>query len=340
MSVENRYSDDGKVHDKERLKELQALPLNRKIQITQTRLIEWYTHWEGKCYVSFSGGKDSTVLADLTARVCKSLGYKLILWFSDTGLEYPEIKSSVDTVGEYLRNKYEIEVEVVKDYPKDKNGKRITFRKVLEEYGYPLISKRVARQVHDVRKLGENCWAYKCFNGEKTGYLDCSKYSYLINAPFNISDKCCGVMKKKPAHQFNKQSGLRPIIGVMATESKQRTADWIATGCNAFDTKEPSSKPISFWNDSDVLEYVKTYNIPLPSVYGEIKQDENGKYYTTGLDRTGCVFCGFGCHLEKEPNRFQQLKENNPKLYEYCMKPWDEGGLGMDEVLNYINVKH
>lgn len=94
MSVENRYSDDGKVHDKERLKELQALPLNRKIQITQTRLIEWYTHWEGKCYVSISGGKDSTVLADLTARVCKSLGYKLILWFSDTGLEHPEIKSS------------------------------------------------------------------------------------------------------------------------------------------------------------------------------------------------------------------------------------------------------
>lgn len=94
MSIENRYSDDGKVHDKERLKELQALPLNRKIQITQTRLIEWYTHWEGKCYVSFSGGKDSTVLADLTARVCKNLGYKLILWFSDTGLEYPEIKSS------------------------------------------------------------------------------------------------------------------------------------------------------------------------------------------------------------------------------------------------------
>ena len=68
--------------------------------------------------------------------------------------------------------------------------------------------------------------------------------------------------------------------------------------------------------------------------------DENGKYYTTGCNRTGCIFCGFGCHLEKEPNRFQQLKETHPKLYEYCMKSWDEGGLGLDEVLNYINVKH
>lgn len=92
MSEENRFSDDGKIHDKQRLKELQALPLERKMQITQTRLIEWYTAWDGKCYVSFSGGKDSTVLADQAAKVCKMLGYKLVLWFSDTGLEYPEIK--------------------------------------------------------------------------------------------------------------------------------------------------------------------------------------------------------------------------------------------------------
>lgn len=92
MPEENRFSDDGKIHDKQRLKELQALPLERKMQITQTRLIEWYTAWDGKCYVSFSGGKDSTVLADQAAKVCKMLGYKLVLWFSDTGLEYPEIK--------------------------------------------------------------------------------------------------------------------------------------------------------------------------------------------------------------------------------------------------------
>ena len=92
MSEENRFSDNGKIHDKQRLKELQTLPLERKMQITQTRLIEWYTAWDGKCYVSFSGGKDSTVLADQAAKVCKMLGYKLVLWFSDTGLEYPEIK--------------------------------------------------------------------------------------------------------------------------------------------------------------------------------------------------------------------------------------------------------
>ena len=86
-------------------------------------------------------------------------------------------------------------------------------------------------------------------------------------------------------------------------------------------------------------KYVKDYEIPIASIYGDIVIDEKGKYYTTGYDRTGCIFCGFGCHLEKEPNRFQRLKQIHPKLWEYCMKPWSEGGLGMKEVLEYIGVK-
>ncbi len=48
------------IHTKERLKELQALPLERKVQITQSRIIEWYKHYNGQVYISFSGGKDST----------------------------------------------------------------------------------------------------------------------------------------------------------------------------------------------------------------------------------------------------------------------------------------
>lgn len=48
----------------------------------------------------------------------------------------------------------------------------------------------------------------------------------------------------------------------------------------------------------------------------------------------------FGCHLEKEPNRFQRLKLTHPKLYEYCMKPWNQGGLGIADVLDFINVNY
>ncbi len=70
---------------------MQGWNLDRKIQVTQTRILEWYQKWGGQVYVSFSAGKDSTVLADLTAKICKILYEKLVLWFSNTGLEYPEL---------------------------------------------------------------------------------------------------------------------------------------------------------------------------------------------------------------------------------------------------------
>ena len=147
-------------------------------------------------------------------------------------------------------------------------------------------------------------------------------------------------MKKKPSHQFEKESGLKKIIGTMACESRIRKQVWMNNGCNAFTATVPTSSPISFWKENDILEYIVRNDLPYPSVYGDIKQDDKGKYYTTGRARVGCIYCMFGIYQEKEPNRFQLLKETHPKLYEYCMRPWDEGGLGMDEVLDYIGVKH
>ena len=74
---------------REELKALQALPLERKIMITQTRIIEWLLKFKGQVYVSFSGGKDSTVLLDLVRRIEPNVEAV----FVNTGLEYPEIQS-------------------------------------------------------------------------------------------------------------------------------------------------------------------------------------------------------------------------------------------------------
>ena len=125
----------------------------------------------------------------------------------------------------------------------------------------------------------------------------------------------------------------------MACESNARRTEWLKNGCNAFNNSRPMSRPLSFWVEQDILEYIKRYQLPYPTVYGEIIEDENGNLKTTGCDRTGCMFCGFGCHLEKEPNRFQKLKQTHPKVWEYCMKPISEGGLGMKDVLEFIGVK-
>ena len=323
----------------EDLKIMQGWSLDRKIQVSQTRTLEWYRRHDNQCYVAFSGGKDSTVLAWLVGHVCKILNCKLVLWFSDTGLEFPELREHVKKYTEWLREKLHIEVELIIDTPKDKKGKRIVFKDVILNEGYPILSKNISRQIGDVQRLGQDCWAARCFDGRETGMYDMRKWKFVIDAPFKVSNKCCDIMKKRPAHRFTKESGLMPLVATMTCESKQRKTEWLHNGCNAFDKKNPSSQPMSFWTEQDVLEFIVRYDLPYPSVYGEIKQNEKGEYYTTGYSRTGCMFCAYGCHLEKEPNRFQMLKQTHPKIWEYCMKPVSEGGLGMKTVLEFIGVK-
>ena len=296
-SFENKYT----VED---LRIMQSWSLQRKIQVTQTRIIEWYQKNNGKVYVSFSGGKDSTVLLDLARRIYPDIPAVFI----DTGLEYPELREFVKTIPNVTWLKPEM-----------------NFRKVIETYGYPIISKEVSNRVHWGKRYLEEgkvgYWAYQSLtqpvftkDGKRSPY-DKHKYGYLLNAPFKISDNCCKIMKKDTGHKYVKQTGRKPIFATMACESQLRKTAWLKNGCNAFNATNPVSTPMSFWTEQDVLRYLKEFNIPYASVYGEIKQDENGKYYTTGCNRTGCVFCGFGCHLEKEPNRFQRLKETHPKLW-------------------------
>ena len=114
-------------------------------------------------------------------------------------------------------------------------------------------------------------------------------------------------MKKLPAKEYEKRTGRKPILAIMASESRLRKTHYLKNGCNAFNLKDPQSQPMGFWTEQDVLEYIVKYNLKIASVYGEIKQDENGKYYTTGVKRTGCMFCMFGVHREKTPNRFEQM---------------------------------
>lgn len=245
--------------------------------------------------------------------------------YIDTGLEYPEIREFVKTISNVTWLKPEM-----------------NFKKVIETYGYPLISKEVSYKIDNARKGGccKDDFIYGTMRERRyNGGFSMVKWKWLLDSNIKISNKCCDVMKKKPAKQFEKQTGYKPIIATMACESQQRKNAWLKNGCNAFESVRPISQPMSFWTEQDVLEYLHMFNIPYASVYGDIKKDNKGKYYTTGCDRTGCVFCAFGINQDKEPNRFQRLKITHPKLWNYCMRPWDKGGLGMKEVLNYIGIK-
>lgn len=325
---------------KEELKMLQALPLEVKVLKTQQRIREWVTHYgvDG-VYVSFSGGKDSTVLLHLVREIYPEVEAV----FVNTGLEYPEIQRFVKTFDN---------VKIL--YPD------ISFKDVIKMHGYPILSKSIAHKIDSGRRGLK--WVQKYLDGTattKSGKLsvyNIKRYSSLLDADYNISPKCCDVMKKIPVHIYEKNTGKVPLIATMANESKTRLSSWLRTGCNAFDSEKSISKPMSFWTEQDVLQYIKENNIEIASVYGFIANDYEGqlafddcgcKLCTTGLDRTGCIFCGFGAHLEKGEGRFLRLKRTHPKQYDFCInggaydsdgiwKP-DSRGLGMGHVFDELN---
>lgn len=396
------------------LHQMQSLPLSAKIQMTQYRIREWVEYYgQDGVYISFSGGKDSTVLLDMVRKMYPGI----VAVFVDTGLEYPEIRDFV--------KKHE-NVEILKP--------EMDFRKVIIKYGYPFIGKEVAACVYGARRYVEKllerenithaCGTvpnysymadlagidrrddknnilyqslmrgeipytdiktparYLILNGkyphrekgvetsEYSRMYNKERYKFFLDAPFEISDHCCSIMKKTPMHNYSKKTNKMPMTAQMASESRLRTTNWLKNGCNGFNMKSPVSNPMSFWVEQDVLEYVYCHKLQIASIYGEVQQDygkhgknkeqknpvdmgifDTGKpiYSTTRGKRTGCIYCGFGCHKEKSPNRWEIAEKfSNPAIIDYMLRGgnfdkkgiWkpDNIGLGFWFVIEWINL--
>jgi len=113
---------------------------------------------------------------------------------------------------------------------------------------------------------------------------------------------------------------MRPFVGTMAEDSILRSQQITRHGCNAFTVKRPVSRPMAMWNSGLVWEYIHAHDLPYSTIYD------------MGYDRTGCMFCCFGVHLES-PNRFQRMYYTHPKQWRYCMDK-----LGLRDVCAFINV--
>lgn len=289
----------------EELHKRQNWSLNQKIDHSLGVLEDFVSRLGGidSVYLSFSGGKDSTVLLDIAKKIFPNI----LSVFCSTGMEYPEIIKFVRGLKDKGDN-----IEII--HPK------LTPKEVFLQYGFPLISKETAEKIHRIR-FNPNSKA--AAHWLSSGYFSLPKcWRFLIDTQFETSHMCCHKLKKEPFIAFEKRTNRKPILGIMAAESRLRRGQYIKNGgCNVFGSR-PSSRPLSIWTETDIWEYINTHKLPIAEIYNK------------GLDRTGCMLCGFGAQL-MDDTRFEILKREHPKCYEMIMN-YSNNGITFKEALKAV----
>lgn len=329
------------------------LPYKAKVLLAEQRIREWAnTCWENdKNFCVSVGGLDSITLLLLVRKV---LGNDVI-GASVSTLEDKSVQAVHDELG------------VVKIKPAK------SMATILSEYGFPVYSKQYAgkiehlqipREQADQRKLYYN---HALMTGE-TGPWGHFKKSdsmklpdFLLEkfgghyaedrpdlechvAPFKVSNQCCYWMKELPAKMWQEENNMWPFLGLMQSEGGQRRFSLIQHGCNYVGKSVQRSCPFNYFTRQDLLQLALDLNAPVPRIYGEIVRDADGKLRTTLAQRTGCVMCGFGIHLDSRPHHFDLLRERDEKQWEYwmyrCVTDKDTGEkYGWGRVLDYIGVE-
>lgn len=326
---------------------MQALPYDVKVKRAELRAIEFVSRLDDmglQAHVSV-GGLDSIVL---------------LLFLRQIGIDVPAI--SVSALEDKSIQRIHKELGVIRIAP----GKPKT--QILQEYGFPVISKRIAGKIDTLQHPTEKnktvrhaiitgeCGAQGHFAKNSrmklpkkwlelfAGYEnDNEGVNYQI-APFLVSNKCCLYMKEQPCDKWAKEHNSKPFLGLMASEGGQREEALTEHGCNYFGKGVIRSAPFAPFLRQDLLQLALDLNAPVPEIYGTIERKPDGTLYTTGAQRTGCSMCGFGVHMERRPHRFDQLRVRNPKewefwMYQCCTDPMTGEKYGWGRVLDYIGVE-
>jgi len=285
--------------------------LDEKIERSKMIIKRFYKHMDGQVHISDSGGKDSLVQRHLVRSI-----------YPDVPAVHVAVPRYPDTV-QYVKTIPNLEI-LIPEY---------SYEEVVKKYGYPVVSKEVSKNISrycSSRRRGDEGMMHYRLTGEHPdgrkglhmGVIP-KKWQYLVDAPFKISDMCCNVMKKKPLIKYEKMHGTRPFIGILAEESDRRMRQYKQYGCTIFAEGKEKCMPLSHWTEKDIWDYIHEHNLKYSPIYDK------------GETRTGCVGCMFGCHMEKQPNRFQRLYHLNEKLYNYYITY-----VGLGKVLDYLRIPY
>ena len=280
---------------------------------------------------------------------------------------------------------------------KREDGSSWNKSQILQEFGFPVLSKEVASKIEHLQSPTEKnaTVRHAIITGETGAYGGWQKNSKMklaqkwlnlfagyenenenVNyqiAPFKVSSKCCYYLKEKSSADWSKEHNSVPFLGLMASEGGRREKSLMINGCNYFGKSTIRSAPFAIFNRDDILhltlemdelwrnKWKEEFEIKaraegllqedefftdsiIPTIYGEIKEKEDGTLYTTRAQRTGCSMCGFGIQLErKRPHRFDRLREDSPKewhywMYECCIDKNTGTKYGWGRVLDYIGI--
>lgn len=332
----------------------QKQPYEFKVRYAEIRAVEFYNECakRGKeCHVSV-GGLDSITL---------------LFFLRSIGVNVPAI--SVSSLEDMSIQKVHKKIGVESVLPmKRADGTTWNKKKIIQEFGFPVLSKEIAAKIETLSHPTEKNKTVRHAiitgeTGEYGGYRKGTrmklptKWLELFGGyaneeegvryqtpDFLVSAKCCNYLKEQPCDKWAKEHNSVPYLGLMASEGGRREKALMINGCNYFGKTTIRSAPFAIFSRQDLLRLAVELKVPVPEIYGEIKQNEDGTFYTTKAQRTGCSMCGFGIHMEKRPHRFDRLYERNPKEWEYWMKqcytsPITGEVFGWGHVLDYIGVE-
>lgn len=351
--------EEYKKHKAEKHQEMlskQQVPYSIKVAMAKDRIRDFIQECDrrGLNYHVSVGGLDSIVLASLI----RSMGYGPddVPLVSASTLEDASIQAVHKELGCIVVKPLKPKV------------------KILQEEGFPVLSKRIANKINTLANPTEKNKTVRhaiitgeC--GEQGHYATDSKMrlpkKYLelfggldeegkalgYGAPknFKVSHMCCYYLKEAPCDNWAKEHNSVPFLGLMAIEGGQRADALEENGCNYFGKTTARSCPFSFFYHSDVIHLACDLGVHIPEIYGDVKisqaKNEYGdyEYSTTGEQRTGCSMCGFGIQLETRPHRFDRLYDRNPKEWQFwmndcCIDVETQEHYGWGRVLDYIGI--